>query len=58
MAQETPKTERAPGVTIESCRSCGSSKLTSFLNLGTTPLADRLLTEEQLGEPECHVDAR
>lgn len=52
MAQTTSKTERAPGITIESCRSCGSSKLTSFLDLGTTPLADRLLTEEQLGEPE------
>ncbi|MDB4278379.1 class I SAM-dependent methyltransferase [Deltaproteobacteria bacterium] len=52
MGQATPKTERAPGITIESCRSCGSSKLTSFLDLGTTPLADRLLTEEQLGEPE------
>jgi len=52
MAQTTSKTERAPSITIESCRSCGSSKLTSFLDLGTTPLADRLLTEEQLGEPE------
>ena len=52
MAQELPKTERAPGVTIEYCRSCGSSQLTSFLDLGTTPLADRLLTEGQLGDPE------
>jgi SAM-dependent methyltransferase len=52
MAQEASRTERAPGSTIEACRSCGSPKLTSFLDLGTTPLADRLLTEDQLGEPE------
>lgn len=52
MPEPTRKTERAPGFTIEGCRSCGSSKLTSFLNLGTTPLADRLMTEEQLDEVE------
>ena len=52
MAQGTAKTQRAPGIAIDSCRSCGSPKLTSFLNLGTTPLADQLLTKEQLGEPE------
>jgi SAM-dependent methyltransferase len=52
MPDKTPKTERAPGVTIEGCRSCGSSKLRSFLNLGTTPLADRLMTKEQLSEVE------
>jgi SAM-dependent methyltransferase len=52
MAQGTAKTQRAPGFAIDSCRSCGSPKLTSFLNLGTTPLADQLLTKEQLGEPE------
>jgi SAM-dependent methyltransferase len=52
MAYAQSKTERAPGFTIEACRSCGSSKLTSFLDLGTTPLADRLLTEADLGRPE------
>lgn len=52
MAQDKPRTARAPGVTIDSCRSCGSPKLTSFLDLGITPLADRLLTKEQLDEPE------
>ena len=52
MAQPTSNPERAPGITIEACRSCGSSQLTSFLDLGTTPLADRLVTEDQLGEPE------
>lgn len=35
------------------CRSCGSEQLTSFLDLGITPLADGLLREEhlQLDEP-------
>ena len=46
------KTERAEGFTIDACRSCDSPKLTSFLDLGTTPLADRLLAEEELGDPE------
>ena len=31
-------TERAAGFTIDACRSCGSQNLTSFLDLGTTPL--------------------
>ena len=52
MAQHTRNTERAAGFTIDACRSCGSSKLTSFLDLGTTPLADRLLTEDELNETE------
>jgi len=34
------------------CRSCGGASMSVFLDLGTTPLADRLLTEEQLKEPE------
>jgi len=34
------------------CRSCGSIKLSPVLSLGTTPLADALLTKEQLGQPE------
>lgn len=34
------------------CRSCGSEHLHHILSLGTTPLADRLLTENQLKEPE------
>lgn len=52
MAKDDVETERAPGVTIEGCRSCGSAKLSSFLDLGTTPLADRLMTEAQLREVE------
>jgi SAM-dependent methyltransferase len=41
-------------VTIEACRSCGSPDLTPILALGDTPLADGLLTEEQLDQPEPH----
>jgi SAM-dependent methyltransferase len=34
------------------CRSCGSEHLVPVLSLGETPLADRLLTADQLSEPE------
>lgn len=34
------------------CRSCGAAGLTLVLSLGETPLANALLTEAQLGEPE------
>jgi len=34
------------------CRSCGSNDLETILAFGNTPLADRLLTEEQLDDPE------
>lgn len=34
------------------CRSCGKKDLKVFLDLGKTPLADRLLTKEQLAEDE------
>jgi len=34
------------------CRSCGAEPLESVLDLGTTPLANALLTSAQLGEPE------
>ena len=34
------------------CRSCGHTDLKPILSLGRTPLADALLTEEQLGLPE------
>lgn len=34
------------------CRSCGFEELQSIIDFGETPLADRLLTEEQLLEPE------
>jgi SAM-dependent methyltransferase len=34
------------------CRSCGSSRLETILSFGDTPLADRLLTKDQLQIPE------
>ena len=34
------------------CRSCGHTKLELILSLGTTPLADGLLTKDQLSETE------
>lgn len=34
------------------CRSCGRDGLHTFLSLGKTPLADALLTEDQLDQPE------
>jgi SAM-dependent methyltransferase len=38
--------------TEHACRSCGSSRLQPILSLGRTPLANRLLTQSQLSEPE------
>jgi SAM-dependent methyltransferase len=38
--------------TITECRSCGAVDLEEVLDLGTTPLADRLLRADQLAEPE------
>ncbi len=37
---------------VDGCRSCGSRDLVSFLDLGETVLADRLLTAAQLDAPE------
>jgi SAM-dependent methyltransferase len=34
------------------CRSCGSRQLAPVLSLGKTPLANALLSKEQLGQPE------
>jgi SAM-dependent methyltransferase len=36
----------------QTCRSCGSRRLDAILPFGATPLADRLLTAEQLAQPE------
>jgi SAM-dependent methyltransferase len=38
------------------CRSCGSKNLETIIAFGATPLADRLLTAEQLDEPEYMAD--
>jgi SAM-dependent methyltransferase len=40
------------------CRSCGGSQLTEVLDLGETPLADRLISAERLGEPEPRFPLR
>jgi SAM-dependent methyltransferase len=39
-------------MTVSACRSCGATPLKSILSLGHTPLANALLTEAQLQEPE------
>lgn len=38
--------------TNSTCRSCKQTGLNIFLDLGSTPLADRILTEDQLKQPE------
>lgn len=38
---------------ITACRSCGSAQLHNILSLGSTPLANALLSETQLSEPEA-----
>jgi hypothetical protein len=39
-------------VTEQTCRSCGSDELQTFLDLGKTPLADRLVAEADRNQPE------
>lgn len=41
--------------TEQSCRSCGGAGLRTVLDLGVTPLADRLVVREQLDVPEIKV---
>lgn len=41
--------------TITGCRACGGSELVKVLDLGSTPLADRLVKTEQLHELEITV---
>jgi len=41
--------------TIVRCRSCGHDRLETVLDLGRVPLADRLLTREQLDDPDVLV---
>ncbi len=38
--------------TITACRACGANDLQAVLDLGETPLADRILSETQLQQPE------
>jgi len=51
MAYETATADHQSN-TITGCRSCGSTNLDVFLDLGITPLADRLVTAETLDQPE------
>ena len=44
-----------PYTQISSCRSCGNPNLNPILSFGCTPLADALLTKEQLELPELTV---
>ena len=44
-----------PYTHISGCRSCGNSNLQPIVSFGRTPLADALLTEEQLKTPELTV---
>jgi SAM-dependent methyltransferase len=48
--REPHSSSRRTGLTH--CRSCSGSTLTTFLDLGSQPLANALLEEHQLGEPE------
>jgi len=38
------------------CRSCGSTDLETIVEFGSTPLADQLLREDQLDDPEHRAD--
>ncbi|MDA1249845.1 MAG: class I SAM-dependent methyltransferase [Planctomycetota bacterium] len=51
MVQKLLRSESADCETV-ACRACGKVGLTPVLSLGETPLANRLLTDEQLNEPE------
>ena len=40
---------------ISGCRSCGNKNLKSIISFGKTPIADALLTKEQLNKPELLI---
>lgn len=48
----SPPTTVAPLTTIAACRSCGSGRLETALDLGVTPLDDHLLDAQEAGAPE------
>lgn len=52
MSRARTTSDRVISHTIDRCRSCGSSRLRAFLDLGRTPLADRLLSASELELPE------
>jgi SAM-dependent methyltransferase len=46
-------TQVAPGTIIQTtCRACGAAGLVPIISFGLTPLADHLITADQLTEPE------
>ncbi|MEM7766767.1 MAG: class I SAM-dependent methyltransferase [Pseudomonadota bacterium] len=51
MAYET-SAQGSKSHTITACRSCGSTNLDVFLDLGITPLADRLIVASSVDAPE------
>jgi hypothetical protein len=53
MVQKLPWNFRMTAHLLPDCRSCGATGLISILDLGRTPLANALLTEAQLAEPEA-----
>ena len=50
--QATPTLDPAIGSVISGCRACGHADLLPVLDLGRTPLADGLLTGDQLDQQE------
>jgi SAM-dependent methyltransferase len=50
--------EEPISVALPTCRSCGGSRLETFLDLGETPLADRLLAGADLDKPELMFPLR
>lgn len=47
-----PQSHNSQFTIASTCRSCGHDQLLSVISFGETPLADRLLTLDQLAEPE------
>lgn len=50
--------EKLNSVTEQTCRSCGGGRLETFLDLGVTPLVDRLRSETDLDKPELAFPLR
>jgi SAM-dependent methyltransferase len=55
LALNDPSADTAAYSTITACRSCGAEQLKPVLSFGPTPLADALVTQEQLGGEELFV---
>ncbi len=55
---DTVAIERPVSHPISGCRSCGGERLDTFLDLGTTPLADRLVPPRAFDLPELRAPLR